>query len=165
MAVIPAWFECLIGMSGTMQLRPSSRLFDASRLKREFPGLTDPQLHYLDNAATAQMPEVVLSALRRFEVDARANVHEGMHARARAATDAYHQARASIARFLNANTDQEVVVHLRHDLVDQLAGLFLRQPPASPATRSCSRYSSTTATSCLGKSSPNDAVSCCDSCR
>jgi len=109
MAVIPAWFECLIGMSGTMQLRPSSRLFDASRLKREFPGLTDPQLHYLDNAATAQMPEVVLSALRRFEVDARANVHEGMHARARAATDAYHQARASIARFLNANTDQEVV--------------------------------------------------------
>ncbi len=92
-----------------MQLRPSSRLFDASRLKREFPGLTDPQLHYLDNAATAQMPEVVLSALRRFEVDARANVHEGMHARARAATDAYHQARASIARFLNANTDQEVV--------------------------------------------------------
>jgi hypothetical protein len=31
--------------------------FDAAALKRHFPGLADPQLHYLDNAATAQMPE------------------------------------------------------------------------------------------------------------
>ena len=52
-------------------------------LKREFPGLADSRLHYLDNAATAQMPEVVLDALRRFAVEARANVHEGLHARAR----------------------------------------------------------------------------------
>ena len=35
-------------------------------LKREFPGLANSRLHYLDNAATAQMPEVVLDALRRF---------------------------------------------------------------------------------------------------
>jgi len=63
----------------------------------------------LDNAATAQMPEVVLDALRRFEVEARANVHEGMHRRARAATDAYHEARARVARFLHANSDQEII--------------------------------------------------------
>ena len=87
----------------------SQRLSDAAALKREFPGLADPQLHYLDNAATAQMPEVVLNALRRFEVEARANVHEGMHRRARAATDAYHQARVRVARFLNAGSEQEVV--------------------------------------------------------
>ncbi|MCZ7659474.1 MAG: hypothetical protein M5U07_17180 [Xanthobacteraceae bacterium] len=45
---------------------PRDRAFDAAALKREFPGLADPGLHYLDNAATAQMPEVVLAALRRF---------------------------------------------------------------------------------------------------
>jgi cysteine desulfurase/selenocysteine lyase len=83
--------------------------FDAARLKREFPGLADPRLHYLDSAATAQMPEVVLDGLRRFEVEARANVHEGMHRRARAATEAYNLARARTAHFLNANSEQEVV--------------------------------------------------------
>ena len=92
-----------------MTTKPSRPIFDAAALKREFPGLADPQLHYLDNAATAQMPDVVLNALRRFEVEARANVHEGMHAHARAATDSYNQARASVARFLHANSDQEVV--------------------------------------------------------
>jgi cysteine desulfurase / selenocysteine lyase len=90
-------------------IAPSERPFDPVALKREFPGLADPRLHYLDNAATAQMPEVVLDALRRFEVEARANVHEGMHTRARAATDAYNRARACIARFLHASSDQEVI--------------------------------------------------------
>jgi cysteine desulfurase/selenocysteine lyase len=83
--------------------------FDAAALKRDFPGLADPQLHYLDNAATAQMPEVVLSTLRRFEVEARANVHEGLHRRARAATDAYQDARVRVARFLRASSEREVV--------------------------------------------------------
>jgi hypothetical protein len=87
----------------------SKQTFDAAALKQEFPGLVDPRLHYLDNAATAQMPEVVLDALRRFEVEARANVHEGMHRRARAATDAYYEARARVARFLHANSDQEII--------------------------------------------------------
>jgi len=86
-----------------------SASFDAAVLKQQFPGLADPQLHYLDNAATAQMPVAVLDALRRFEIEARANVHEGMHRRARAATNAYHEARARVARFLNAWSDQEVV--------------------------------------------------------
>ena len=74
-----------------------------------FPGLRNSRLHYLDNAATAQMPEVVLDAVRRFEVEARANVHEGLHARARAATEAYNRARTRVARFLNAGSEQEVV--------------------------------------------------------
>jgi cysteine desulfurase/selenocysteine lyase len=92
-----------------MRPGPSKPIFDAAALKREFQGLANPQLHYLDNAATAQMPNVVRNALRRFEVEARANVHEGMHARARAATDSYNQARASVGRFLHAYSDQEVV--------------------------------------------------------
>lgn len=61
-----------------MKLHGSDQRFDAAAIKREFPSLADPHLHYLDNAATAQMPEVVLGSLRRFELEARANVHEGM---------------------------------------------------------------------------------------
>ena len=83
--------------------------FDAAALKREFPGLAEPGLHYLDNAATAQMPEAVLHALRRFEIEARANVHEGAHRRARAATAALDEARGRVARFLHAYSAAEVV--------------------------------------------------------
>lgn len=94
-----------------MSASPSPRPvpFDPAALKRDFPGLADPGLHYLDSAATAQMPEVVLQALRRFEIEARANVHEGAHRRARAATAALHEARALVARFLNAASPDEVV--------------------------------------------------------
>jgi cysteine desulfurase/selenocysteine lyase len=83
--------------------------FDPVLLKRQFPGLAEPRLHYLDNAATAQMPAPVLEALRRFEIEARANVHEGAHRRARAATDLLAQARNRVARFLNARSADEVV--------------------------------------------------------
>jgi selenocysteine lyase/cysteine desulfurase len=41
-----------------------SASFDAAAVKRHFPGLADPQLHYLDRAATAQMPEAALDDLR-----------------------------------------------------------------------------------------------------
>ncbi|HEY5129365.1 MAG TPA: aminotransferase class V-fold PLP-dependent enzyme, partial [Bradyrhizobium sp.] len=92
-----------------MKLRGSDRGFDAAAIKREFPGLADPRLHYLDNAATAQMPEVVLGALRRFEVEARANVHEGVHRLARAATAAYEEARRRVARFLHAYSTEEIL--------------------------------------------------------
>ncbi|WP_428620891.1 aminotransferase class V-fold PLP-dependent enzyme [Reyranella sp.] len=87
----------------------SCRSFDPAALKREFPGLADSGLHYLDNAATAQMPETVLQALYRFEIEARANVHEGAHRRARAATVALTEARSQVARFLNAHGPDEVV--------------------------------------------------------
>lgn len=92
-----------------MKARGPNRTFDAAALKREFPSLADPNLHYLDSAATAQMPSVVLEALHRFELQARANVHEGLHRLARAATDAYNKARARVARFLHANSAEEVV--------------------------------------------------------
>ena len=83
--------------------------FDAAALRSQFPGLAAPSLHYLDNAATAQMPDCVLDTLRRFEIEARANVHEGLHGRARVATEAYDGARKRVARFLNAGAEDEII--------------------------------------------------------
>src|SRR3974377_409106 len=108
-----------------MKTESAKQPFNAAALKREFPGLSDPNLHYLDSAATAQMPEAVLSGLRRFEVEARANVHEGMHTRARARTHAYNQARARVARFLHANSENEVVfTYGTTSSINLLAGCF-----------------------------------------
>ncbi len=64
-----------------MKLKRPDGSLDAATLKNEFPDLADPRLHYLDGAAT---PNVVLNALRNFEIQARANVHEeGLYSRAR----------------------------------------------------------------------------------
>jgi cysteine desulfurase/selenocysteine lyase len=87
----------------------TNKTFDPALTKREFPGLRATNLHYFDSAATAQMPRIVLDALRRFEIHARANVHEGLHSRSRAATDSYNKARVQVARFLHAKSEDEVV--------------------------------------------------------
>ncbi len=83
--------------------------FDVELFKGQFPILADPGLHYLDNAATAQVPEAVLSALARFETTQRANVHGGVHRLAVAAVGAYESAREAMARYLNAYDTREVI--------------------------------------------------------
>jgi len=85
------------------------RTLDAAAIKRQFPGLADSHLHYLDSAATAQVPSSVLEALRHFETTARANVHGEVHRLARAAIAAYDEARARVARFLHARSPSEIV--------------------------------------------------------
>ncbi len=69
--------------------------------RADFPLLVrQPTLRYLDSAATAQKPAVVLDALREFYETENANPHRGAYALSVAATDRYHEARARIARFM-----------------------------------------------------------------
>ena len=79
---------------------------DAARLKRDFPILRPrpglPPLVYLDNAATTQKPRAVLDRMMRYYEDENANVHRGLHRLAEAATRAYEDARAAVARFCGA---------------------------------------------------------------
>jgi len=86
---------------------------DVLRLRTEFPILsTQPggrTLHYLDNAATAQLPRAVIDAVTRHETGDRANVARGVHALAERASNAYEGARAAVADYLNASSPDEVV--------------------------------------------------------
>jgi cysteine desulfurase/selenocysteine lyase len=87
---------------------------DVAALRREFPilGTTTEEgrrLIYLDNAATAQKPRVVLDTLLRYYENDNANVHRGLYELSRRATEAYEAARARMARFLNAPSTEEVV--------------------------------------------------------
>jgi cysteine desulfurase / selenocysteine lyase len=79
--------------------------FDLSVVRAQFPILSrrigDVPLHYLDNAATAQVPQFVLDAVSRFETTSRANVLRGVHRLAEEATAAYAAARQAVARYLN----------------------------------------------------------------
>ena len=77
----------------------ASRTFAA--LKADFPLLAaNPELHYLDSAATSQKPYGVLDALRGFYEHDNANPHRGAYALSARATEVYHEARARVARFL-----------------------------------------------------------------
>ena len=88
-------------------------MLDAARLRADFP-LLERQEHgrrlvYLDNAATTQKPEAVLSAIADYYRTTNANVHRGAYALAIRATEAYEAARATLAAFVNAWAPEGVV--------------------------------------------------------
>ena len=70
----------------------------------DFPLLAnDPALHYLDSAATSQKPRAVLDAIRDYYERDNANPHRGAYDLSARATERYHAARSTIARFLGAD--------------------------------------------------------------
>ncbi|PCN49355.1 cysteine desulfurase [Curtobacterium sp. 'Ferrero'] len=86
---------------------------EVARIRADFPILqqeVDGQpLTYLDSGATAQRPVQVLDAERAFLERDNAAVHRGAHTLAARSTDAYEDARATVARFVGAATPGEVV--------------------------------------------------------
>jgi cysteine desulfurase/selenocysteine lyase len=88
--------------------------FDVEAFRADFPALQqdvyeDTPLVYLDNAATSQKPTAVIDRLDRFYRQENSNVHRGVHRLSQGATDAYESARASLARFVNAERTEEVI--------------------------------------------------------
>ena len=66
------------------------------------------RLVYLDSAATSQKPQAVIDALVAYYSEYNANIHRGVYEIAALATDAFEGARAKVAAFLNAQT-QEII--------------------------------------------------------
>ena len=81
--------------------------------RSDFPLLAgDPRLVYLDSAATTQKPRVVLDAIRSYYETSNANPHRGAYALSGAATQAYHEARARIAKFIGVK-DADTLIFVR----------------------------------------------------
>jgi cysteine desulfurase/selenocysteine lyase len=64
---------------------------------------------YLDNAATTQKPLAVLLASRHYYESINSNIHRGTHQLARAATQAFEDARKTVAAHLHAASPDEVI--------------------------------------------------------
>ena len=90
-----------------------SSAYDVNRIRADFPILAmqvyGKPLVYLDNAASAQKPKVVLDRLDEVYTSQYANVHRGLHFLANEATEAYENAREKVAAFINARRKEEVV--------------------------------------------------------
>ena len=87
--------------------------YDVEKLRADFPILNEKpygkKLVYLDNAASAQKPRQVIERMTQVYEHEYANVHRGLHYLANAATDAFEGARASVRRFLNAESADEII--------------------------------------------------------
>ncbi|MCU0802542.1 MAG: cysteine desulfurase [Rhodobacteraceae bacterium] len=86
---------------------------DVQSLRADFPILSrqvnGKPLIYLDNGASAQKPRCVIDAVTTAYSMEYANVHRGLHYLSNLATDKYEAVRATIARFLNAASEDEIV--------------------------------------------------------
>jgi cysteine desulfurase/selenocysteine lyase len=85
-----------------------SPLAQTENIRVQFPGLAN-NWHYLDTAATAQKPQIVLDAMMRAGGVDYATVHRGVYARSANMTVAFEAARARVARFMGAASADEIV--------------------------------------------------------
>ncbi len=87
--------------------------FPVEIYRRDFPALHQmahgKPLVYLDTAASAQKPRMVIEAMTRFYEQDYANVHRGVHTLSERATEKYEAVRGTVRRFLNARYDDEIV--------------------------------------------------------
>jgi len=89
--------------------------YDVDAIRADFPILSrevnGQPLCYLDNGASAQKPRVVIDAVTRGYAEEYANVHRGLHFLSNLATEKYEAVRGTIARFLNAASEDEIVLN------------------------------------------------------
>lgn len=87
-------------------------MFLPSPWRQFFPGilaLAEQQQVWLDSAATAQKPHVMIDTLTQYYQHAVANVHRAQHQPGERATRAFEDARSSIAKWLQASEDDQVI--------------------------------------------------------
>ncbi len=88
--------------------------FDLESIRRQFPALHQ-QAHpkkplvYLDSAATALKPQVVIDAVTSVYAEDCANIHRAVHVLSQRATARYEGARDRVRDFLGAKKREEIV--------------------------------------------------------
>jgi cysteine desulfurase/selenocysteine lyase len=93
-------------------------------LKADFPGLVTADgkpWHYLDSAATAQKPQVVVDAVTRAIGRDYATVHRGVYSRSAEMTLGYEAARRRVAQFIGGREEELVFVRGATEAINLVA--------------------------------------------
>jgi cysteine desulfurase / selenocysteine lyase len=97
-------------MSMSVQTVAKAIGLDPRRVKRDFAVFErNPGLVYLDTAASAQKPDVVIDEVSEFYRTDYANIHRGVYRLSARSTERYDAARETVRRFLNAADAREIV--------------------------------------------------------
>jgi cysteine desulfurase/selenocysteine lyase len=87
--------------------------WDVERVREDFPVLgqtvNGKPLVYLDNAASAQVPRIVIERGAKYLREEHSNIHRGVHYLSQRATSAYEGAREKVRRFINAREARECI--------------------------------------------------------
>ena len=84
-------------------------MLNVAKLREDFPVLNDnPNLAYLDNAASTLKPKCVIDEVDNYYNKMGVNVHRGVYKLSYLATDAYEEARTKVAKFINADFEEIV---------------------------------------------------------
>lgn len=87
--------------------------WDVERIRKDFPVLSQTvngkPLVYLDNAASSQVPQVVIDRGSTYLEQEHSNIHRGVHYLSQRATTAYEGAREKVKRFINAREAKECI--------------------------------------------------------
>jgi cysteine desulfurase/selenocysteine lyase len=91
----------------------SPMVFDVESIRANFPILQlqidGKPLVYLDNAASSQMPQIVIDRLVRYQTMQHANINRAVHTLSEIATFEYEAARRKLQHFINAPEEREVI--------------------------------------------------------
>ncbi|OBI00697.1 family 2A encapsulin nanocompartment cargo protein cysteine desulfurase [Mycobacterium scrofulaceum] len=95
------------------RLPDEHEVFDVNAIRADFPILKEvvngKPLIWFDNAATTQKPQVVIDRLSHFYAHENSNIHRAAHELAARATDAYEEARDTVADFIGAPSPENIV--------------------------------------------------------
>jgi cysteine desulfurase / selenocysteine lyase len=84
-----------------------------SFVKEEFPifnkEIDGKKITYLDSAASAQKPRCVIESIKQTYENNYANVHRGIYKLSQIATEKYEEARSKVAKFINADSIEEII--------------------------------------------------------
>lgn len=88
--------------------------FDVEAIRRDFPifeqSMRGKPLVFLDSAASAQKPRVVVERMANFYLNEYASIHRGVYQLSEVATFEFEKARGKLARFINAANPREIVI-------------------------------------------------------
>jgi cysteine desulfurase/selenocysteine lyase len=87
--------------------------FDVNKVRADFPVLAQTvngkPLVYLDNAASSQVPNLVIERGAKYLREEHSNIHRGVHYLSQHATSAYEASREKVKRFINAPSAKECI--------------------------------------------------------
>jgi cysteine desulfurase/selenocysteine lyase len=89
-------------------------MLDIKKIRDDFPILDkkildNKDLVYLDTAASAQKPKVVIDEINSFYSNHYANVSRGVHTLSVESTFKYEDARKKVQKFINADSEREII--------------------------------------------------------
>ena len=84
-------------------------MLDVKKIRQDFP-ILNSGIIYLDNASSSLTPEPVIKKMVEFYHDYRANVERGVHRLSQKASEEYEKVHATVADFINAESETEIVL-------------------------------------------------------